>query len=566
MSRQTHPRRRVGALAGLAILAILAPSPGLAQTGTTETLEYTTPAVFAFARQGSGTTWQVSDFDVMRVGDLGVLEREARVITGTATSWASANLNSFAATAVSAGNHRSLAYAFRDVIAHDPQGRDEIRVVVKFLAAASCSYGSPDYFSSGGWGVFMAEWGRVASMTAYTDGRANPVALPVTYPSPSAGATRVLEASGSHMAWGDHFDAWRTLVGNGQTIYHENTGGTSSVQTVEATAPIQPGSAYVLGVTAHSAGNCIVAIDPIIEVDPSNPDVTLEFPNTVEAVDPPPPLLDLTPLDLQAMGIDPAPFEALGFFDAPSAPEPPGSEPPPDAIPPSSAAASSPGANLHGWHQTPVTLTLAGVDNDGGSGVKELHVTRTGATNGSDVVPGDTGSVTISEEGITTVTYFAVDHAGNQEPPNVLVVRLDRTPPAVSGLPAPGCVLWPPNHRLVHVASVTAVDALSGLSGTPAVTVTSNEPDSGLWPGDDGPDAAVSDGRVKVRVERAENGTGRVYTIAATATDVAGNTTTATAACTVPHDAAEQPDQRTRTGQSPFRRSGLHQALGAWPH
>jgi hypothetical protein len=41
---------------------------------------------------------------------------------------------------------------------------------------------------------------------------------------------------------------------------------------------------------------------------------------------------------------------------------------------------------------------------------------------------------------------------------------------------------------------------------------------------------------VSVRADRAGGGTGRVYTITASATDLAGNTAAAAATCTVPHD------------------------------
>jgi hypothetical protein len=41
---------------------------------------------------------------------------------------------------------------------------------------------------------------------------------------------------------------------------------------------------------------------------------------------------------------------------------------------------------------------------------------------------------------------------------------------------------------------------------------------------------------VELRSERLGNGQGRVYTLTATATDLAGNVATATATCKVAHD------------------------------
>ena len=58
-------------------------------------------------------------------------------------------------------------------------------------------------------------------------------------------------------------------------------------------------------------------------------------------------------------------------------------------------------------------------------------------------------SLTISAEGVTTVTYFAVDRAGNAEAPRTLRVSIDRTPPAITGMPAASCSLWPPNNKMV---------------------------------------------------------------------------------------------------------------------
>ena len=114
----------------------------------------------------------------------------------------------------------------------------------------------------------------------------------------------------------------------------------------------------------------------------------------------------------------------------------------------------------------------------------------------------------------------------------------DSAAPAISGMPDASCSLWPPNHRLRQVAHITASDPESGLPpGALAVTVTSNEPEL------PGPSDTIvtADGAggfvVQLRADRRGGGSGRVYTIVATAKDNAGNVARATAACTVPHDA-----------------------------
>ncbi len=145
--------------------------------------------------------------------------------------------------------------------------------------------------------------------------------------------------------------------------------------------------------------------------------------------------------------------------------------------------------------------------------------------------------ITLSNEGAGQIaTGACTDKAGNVSAPATAKASIDKTPPVISGMPAAGCTLSPPNHMLVQVANVTAADALSGLApGSFKVTGASSEPS---------PDPNVAEivitpnGSggfvVQLRADRSGSGTGRVYTITALASDLAGNTATATATCTVP--------------------------------
>ena len=208
-----------------------------------------------------------------------------------------------------------------------------------------------------------------------------------------------------------------------------------------------------------------------------------------------------------------------------------------DTIPPVTTATPSPGPNSNGWNNTDVTITLSSTDNEpGGTGVKQIQYALTGAQPlDTQTVVGTTASVMISAEGLTTLTYFGADKAGNVEQAKTLTVQIDKTPPVISGMPAPGCALWPPNHNLVGVATVTATDALSGVaSGSFEVTGSSNEPSE-----PSNPDVVIAPNgsggyAVQLRAERLGSGTGRTYILNATATDLAGNSTTATAECVVP--------------------------------
>jgi hypothetical protein len=134
-------------------------------------------------------------------------------------------------------------------------------------------------------------------------------------------------------------------------------------------------------------------------------------------------------------------------------------------------------------------------------------------------------------DGSHTFMVRAIDGAGNKDAtPAGYTWTVDQTPPTIRGMPVSGCSIWPPNHKLVQIAAVTATDAGTGLAGgSLLVSVTSNEP---LEPGD----VQITNGVVQVRADRLGTGNGRVYTVAARAMDVAGNTANATGTCIVPHD------------------------------
>jgi len=92
--------------------------------------------------------------------------------------------------------------------------------------------------------------------------------------------------------------------------------------------------------------------------------------------------------------------------------------------------------------------------------------------------------------------------------------------------------LWPPNHKLVTVANVSATDSISGLAAINVNAISSEPADA---------DILITGGAsqpqvVQLRAKRLGTGPGRVYTVMAIATDMAGNTATATETCTVPHD------------------------------
>jgi len=213
----------------------------------------------------------------------------------------------------------------------------------------------------------------------------------------------------------------------------------------------------------------------------------------------------------------------------------PGTEPV-DHTPPTTTASLSSGPNASGWNNTNVTITFNATDpGAAASGVAAIHASLSGAQTGSIVVQGSSASVTVRAEGTTRVSYFAIDNAGNVETAKTLRLKIDKTPPRIVGLPTPDCTIWPPNHQLVEVATVSASDALSGMAAFD-VGVTSNEPEGNHGAQFTITGAGLQPRTVDLRAERLGRGTGHVYTITASATDIAGNTASGSGTCTVPHD------------------------------
>jgi hypothetical protein len=131
-----------------------------------------------------------------------------------------------------------------------------------------------------------------------------------------------------------------------------------------------------------------------------------------------------------------------------------------DATPPTTTASASPAANAAGWNKTNVTVDLNAVDNAGGSGVKEITYSASGAqTIASTTVAGSSVTgISITAEGTTTLSFFAKDNAGNTEATKTLVLKIDKTAPTVSCGSADG--VW---HATNVDIPCTASDAPSGL-------------------------------------------------------------------------------------------------------
>jgi hypothetical protein len=133
-----------------------------------------------------------------------------------------------------------------------------------------------------------------------------------------------------------------------------------------------------------------------------------------------------------------------------------------DQEPPITTAMNSPAANGAGWNNTDVGVNLSAQDEASGSGVESITYSVTGAQAiASTTVNAATTSFTISDEGETTITYYATDAAGNHESPKTIVIKIDKTAPTISVTsPTTG------SYLLNQVATVDfgCTDNLSGVA------------------------------------------------------------------------------------------------------
>jgi alpha-tubulin suppressor-like RCC1 family protein len=199
-----------------------------------------------------------------------------------------------------------------------------------------------------------------------------------------------------------------------------------------------------------------------------------------------------------------------------------------DVTPPITTAMMNGTQGKNGWYVSDVQMTLAATDNDGGTGVKEIHYTVDGT---ETVVQGSLASHSIVGDGTHAVAWYAIDNAGNVETPSQeMIINIDKTSPSIPDLSANSAILWPPNHKMVNlVLGGSIADGASGIAST-IITVTD---EYGIY------NMTVPGFGSVFQLEASREGSdkdGRLYTITAVLTDNAGNQSTATTTVIVPHD------------------------------
>jgi hypothetical protein len=145
---------------------------------------------------------------------------------------------------------------------------------------------------------------------------------------------------------------------------------------------------------------------------------------------------------------------------------------PADTFPPTTTASATASSNPYAsgsWTNQSVSISLSATDNTGGSGVKQITYSATGAQpiTSITVLASSATVPTISTEGTTTVSYYATDNAGNIEVTKTFTVKIDTTAPSVTITPSPA-----PNINGWFTSAVTftasATDSGSGVASCDA--------------------------------------------------------------------------------------------------
>lgn len=125
-----------------------------------------------------------------------------------------------------------------------------------------------------------------------------------------------------------------------------------------------------------------------------------------------------------------------------------------DAIAPTASVTVNPTPNAAGWNNTtPVTVNLNGADTN--SGIRELRYYINDGNTTS--VAGNT-TLTLTDEGVTTVNLRAIDNAGNISPLTSVTVRIDKTAPVTASSIT--------RNGSQAIVTLTANDNSSGISLT----------------------------------------------------------------------------------------------------
>lgn len=109
---------------------------------------------------------------------------------------------------------------------------------------------------------------------------------------------------------------------------------------------------------------------------------------------------------------------------------------PSETISPTIQINIQPPANVAGWHNQDIIITLTATDNEGGSGVKEIEYLLAPMSPGNsskhETVTSNITEIPISNDGLFRLVYFALDNENNKEGGHIVDLKLDKTPPQLT--------------------------------------------------------------------------------------------------------------------------------------
>ena len=179
----------------------------------------------------------------------------------------------------------------------------------------------------------------------------------------------------------------------------------------------------------------------------------------------------------------------------------------------------------NGWFKSPVHVTLSATDDF--SGVANTFFSVDGS-----VTQIYAGPFTISDPGQHTVEFWSVDNVGNTEAAQMVAVKIDGVAPVVTASANPSTAPKRPQPVTVTISG-TATDAVSGI-GSASFNVTDEygvaQPSGAVTVQANG---SYSFSLVLPATKHGADKNGHLYTIVVTATDQAGNTSSATTTLTI---------------------------------
>lgn len=305
----------------LAVAVALVQLAGLLAAGQQARAQFTyfdpNSAIAAAQNSLEGEDWQLDFWDENELPGLTGLTAEASKHSASARAVLGAPWGGWARAmsdccGSESGTRHDIARAFVTgaVVIDDPQGRPSVRLRVRIRGVGYVP--QPYQFSEAFW-EFRQGPGLGGSYYEYDDANSR---IAMIYP-PEIGPDFYVHG----MTWGHPLTGFVSHVCESESDSCVSSPGQNYTEFDEVISyETTPGDSF-FQLTARASAHAVAIADPVIEPHPDNPDVVVTM-RGMESAPVAGPLDDMTPEDLVARGIDPAPFERVGFFDPDPDPDP----------------------------------------------------------------------------------------------------------------------------------------------------------------------------------------------------------------------------------------------------